>query len=132
VSTFALACVPPTDTVMAWLRTQGDSGLPASSVVTVDVGVGNVPTSDWWIVAAQSYDPQKPSAGSTPMALTWLTDVPTGGSTWISIGWFYQGRDPELNWTSVSWSAEQLTRGQAAQALAVSCLSSSYDTGLSG
>lgn len=117
VPSFTFTCVPPVSSVMNWLRALGNKDLPTDDVVMVDIGEGNKPGSDWWVVAAQSYDP----GPTNPFIVTWLTDSPSKGSTWISIGWFFPTRNAP-DWSDVTWPADRLAKGQAAQTQAVACL----------
>jgi len=93
VSTFELVCVPPNDAVMEWLRRTGESDLADSEVVMVDVGAGLTSGSDWWVVAAPSYDFHSSGGENwTPVrtnmyAVTWLTTAGANppGNDWISL-----------------------------------------------
>jgi predicted small lipoprotein YifL len=112
VSTFALACVPPDDAVMTWLRNmpQGNPTLPASRVTMVDIGTGLQQGSDWWIVAAPSA-----TAGT---ANFWLTTAPASGGQWIGLG-----DGSQNSWDQyVSWTGDRLARGHDAQNTAAACL----------
>ncbi|MCL2652465.1 MAG: hypothetical protein FWD63_01580 [Propionibacteriaceae bacterium] len=129
MSTFSLACSPPTDAVMDWLRAQGDPNLSTDEVAVVHVGTGTAPGSDWWVVAAPSYDfhfgPTPGAVERTNMyAVTWLTD----STTWISL---FNGQyvdengvfSAAKNWDNISWTGDRLARGQAAQDMVIACVS---------
>lgn len=119
VSTFALTCQPPTDTVLTWLRVSSHadqgSSLDASQVSMVDVGTGTTAGSDWWIVAAPGSTFGKPS--------TWLTNAPARTSDayayWIPL---YSDTSSDPWNTNTNWTGDRLARGKQAQTKAISCL----------
>jgi hypothetical protein len=83
----------------------------------VDVGEGNQPGEEWWVVALRT-----DAGDGTGGAETYLTNQPSAqqpsGPTWIQIG----SAPGAADWSKVAWTGLQLGRGQEAQTLAISCL----------
>ena len=90
----------------------------------VDVGVGMTPGSDWAVVAVHTDD--WPEIGKK-LIETWLTTT-DGYTKWINIGFTWDS-EVSSGWRGVSWTGDRLARGKAAQAMAVTCLSSQLATG---
>jgi hypothetical protein len=135
VSTFALVCKTPTKAVLAWLNGNGGQ-VDTGNVRMVDVGTGLQAGSDWWVVAAPTYDFGTDDNGnvfrSNKFIITWLTDTPSQknsvNATWISL-YEWPGTASKtsekatVTWANVGWTGARLTRGQQAQTKAVGCLS---------
>jgi len=86
--------------------------MPAADVTMVDVGEGNQPGSDWWIVAWRGYN-----TGERVYA-TYLTDSPSvddqAAATWIG----FSGNTNGL----VEWPADRLACADIASKQALACL----------
>jgi hypothetical protein len=118
-------CVPADDRTLSWLRTRGAArpDLPASDVVMVEVGPGDDPHDEWWIVAARSYSDGW-GAGREYNPLSFLTTVPSGAADekWIFVGRALMAPAGSADWSAVSWTGQQLEHGRQAQGAALSCL----------
>jgi len=109
-----LTCEPAVPQVLAWIAEHMNGGTQPSAddVVMVEVGPGDNPDEIWSVVAFRG------SYNSVPRIWSYLTDAPSVskavGALWIEIG--------PRDWGAVSWTGDRLARGQAALALAGSCL----------
>lgn len=117
-----LTCAAPDEHVLGWLQEELRPDLPASDVVMVEVGPGDDPSQTWWVVAARSYSDAWGGPAYNPVSF--LTTAPDGSADgrWIHIGRALQAPEGSADWSQVSWTGDRLARGQAAQALALSCL----------
>jgi hypothetical protein len=112
-------CALADGSTLDWVVDVLDTSDP-SSVVTVDVGEGNVPGSDWRVVAFLS-SPQYNSV--------FISSFFTDGHTWIDIGYvmFYDGQVGDFypRWESVEWDGDRLLAAQHAQQQAIACVAAS-------
>jgi len=105
---------------MKWLAPQFDSEhLNEQNVVMVDIGEGNSPGSDWWIVTIKQNNNE---VGT--YFYSWLTNRPStpdqDPATWQWI--MPSSLDQTPSWDGIPWSGDRLRRGQAAETLSLSCL----------
>jgi len=130
---FGMACKPPTESVMAWLRQTGHPELPESDVAMVFASPGNNPDEDWWVVAAVSASDAWGGidrvSGMARNDVSFLTNAPDDEKPtqdrWIDVGRPLLARRGVVDWSAVRWPDERIERGQAAQAKALSCLPNS-------
>ena len=107
VSTLELTCVPPTDAISNWVKQQfieQQFSIAGADIVTFDVGQGNQPGSDWWIVATNA----------SPWSM-WLTNAPstTIQPTWIPINPLPDSNgqptfSQSASWVNIQWTADRL------------------------